>query len=98
MAELVAVGTIVDFLRVERLLYGSGHLRHVGHEGVALLVGEFVEVVDMAVVGHQAPATIGLLLEKEYTRNAQLRNFNHQVVKCLIVGAIETFFGVAVHG
>ena len=100
LTGLEAIGPpgILNLVRIEG---AEGVLEAAGQktaEGVALLVGEFVEVVDMAVVGHQAPAAIGLLLEKEYTRNAKLRNFNHQVVKRLIVGAIKAFFGVAVHG
>ena len=97
VTQLVAVGTIVDLLRVESLLHGTRHLSHVGHEVVALLVGQLVQVVHMSVIGHEAAPAVGLLLEEEHTRDTQLRELDHQVVKGLVVGAVKALFGIAVH-
>lgn len=36
--QLVAVGSIVDFLRLEGLLHGTGHTGHIGHKGIAVFV------------------------------------------------------------
>ena len=69
VAELVGVSPIVDFLGVECFLHGPSDLCHVGHEGVTLVVAELVEVVDMAIVSHEATSTVGLLLKKENARN-----------------------------
>ena len=97
VAELVAVSPIVDFLRIKGFLHGTGHLGHVGHERVALIVAQLIEVVHMTIVSHEATAAVGLLLKKENTRNTQFRNLNHEVVECLIVRAIETVGWIAVH-
>ena len=37
----------------------------VGHEGVAVVVRQLVEVVDVVFVGHEASSAVGLLLEEE---------------------------------
>ena len=63
--EFVAVGCIVDFFGIEGLLHGAGNADNVSHESIALFVAQFVEVVDMILVGDETTAAIGLLLEKE---------------------------------
>ena len=95
--QLVAVGTIVDFLRIESALHGTGYTSHIGHEGITLFIGEFVEVVHMVFLSHEATTTIGLFLKKERTRHLQLADFNHQVVKRLIVCAVQTLLGITLH-
>ena len=95
--QLVAIGAIIDFLRVESLLHGTRHSGHIGHKGVTLLVRELVEVVHVVLVGHKAAAAIGLLLEKESARDGQLANLNHQVRKRLVVCAVKAQLGVTLH-
>jgi len=97
MRQLVAVGTVVDLLGVEGFLHGTGHLGHVGHEGVAVVVAELVQVVHMVLVGHEAAATVGLLLEEEGARDAQRGKLDHQIVEGLIVLAVQALLGVTLH-
>ena len=52
VAQFVAIGAIIYLFWMESFLHGACHLGHVGHESVALLVRQFIEVVDMSVVGH----------------------------------------------
>lgn len=97
MGEFVAVSAVVDLFGVEHLVHGAGDAGHVLHESVALLVAQLEEVVDMAVVGHQAAPAVGLLLEKKHSRHIELGYFDHQIVERLVVGAVETVFGITFH-
>ena len=67
VAQLVAIGTVVDLLGIEGTLHGAGCLGDIGHKVVALLVVQLVQVVHVAIVGNEATAAIGLLLEEEET-------------------------------
>ena len=67
VGEFVAVSAIVDFLRVENLLHGTGGLSHISHESVSLLVAQLVQVVHVPVIAHEAASVVSLLLEKENT-------------------------------
>ena len=97
VAELVAVSAVIDFLRIEGALHGTCGLSYVGHEVVALLVVELVEVIDVVVVADEATSAIGLFLEKEETGNTQVAYLDHEIMQGLVVGAIETVFWIAVH-
>lgn len=97
VAEFIAVGTIVDLFGIERLLHSTRSLSHIGHKGIAFLIGELIEVVHMLVISYKATAVIGLLLKQEKTRHTEVADFNHQIVEGLIVLAIETIFRIAVH-
>ena len=94
VTQFVGICAVVDLLRLEQLLHRTRHVRHIRHEQIALFVIQFVEVVNMLVVRHKATAMIGLLFEQERTRHAQVTDLNHEIVQGLIVGAIETIFGV----
>ena len=63
VAEFVGIGAVVDFLGLEKALHSACNVRYIGHEEVALLVAQFVQVVDMLVVRYQTAAMIGLLLK-----------------------------------
>ena len=75
--EFIGISTVVDLDRIEQLLHGTSDLRYIRHERIALLIGKFVEVVDMVIVRYKATAMVGLLLEKKSTRDTQVRNLNH---------------------
>ena len=68
--QFVAVSTVVDFLGFEELLHGSCHLGHVCHEGISLVVGQFVQVVDVVFVRHQTTSVIRLFFEEERLADA----------------------------
>ena len=95
--KFVTVGTVIDLLRIECLLHGTGHLSHISHEGIAIFVTQFIQVVHMVLIGHEATATIGLFLKEKGSRHRQLGELNHQVVKCLIVSAVQTLLGITLH-
>jgi hypothetical protein len=97
VAELIGISTIVDFLGLEELLHSARNVRYVCHEQVTLLIGQLIEVVHMLVICNKATTMIGLLFEEESTRNTQMCDFNHQVVKGLIIGTIETIFRIRMH-
>ena len=63
VGQLVAVGTIVDFLRIESLLHRTRHLSHVCHEGITLLVRKFIQIVHMAIISHQATTAVCLFFK-----------------------------------
>ena len=95
--ELVAIGTIVDLRGIECLLHGTGHTRHICHKGIAVFIGEFVEVVHMVLIGHKTTTAIGLFLKQERPRHGQLSKLNHQVVERLVIGAVETLLRITLH-
>lgn len=97
VAQFVRVSSVVDFLRLEQFLHGTCDLCDVGHEEVTLLIIKFIKVVDMMVVSDEASSAVGLLLEKEDAGNAEMADLNHEIVKSLVVLAIETVFWVRVH-
>ena len=51
----------------------------------------------MILVGHKAAATIGLLFEQKGARHRKLANFNHQIMKRLIIRAVQTLLRVTLH-
>lgn len=67
MRQLVAVGAIVDFLRVKHLVHRAGYTGYVIHKCVALLRCQFEKIVDMTVVGYETTPTVGLLFKKEHS-------------------------------
>lgn len=67
MRQLVAVGAIVDFLRVKHLVHRAGHAGYVIHKCVALLRCQFEKIIDMTVVGYETTPTVGLLFKKEHS-------------------------------
>lgn len=97
MAQLVTISSVVNLLGIEGALHGTSSLSHISHEIVALLVVEFIKVVDMLIIADEATATVCLLLEKEKTRNTKVANLDHEIVQGLIVGTIKTRLRIAVH-
>ena len=97
MREGVRVSTVVDLVGIEHFLHGTSHTGHIGHEGIAVVITQEVEVVHMVFVCHKTTAMIGLFLENEKTGNTQLSHFNHQVVQRVIVLTIQALFWITVH-
>lgn len=97
MRQLVGVGTVVDFYRIER---GLDRLRGAGDifgEERKFGFGQLEEFVDMTPVGDDAAAGVGLFLEEVQGRGAQRGDFDHQVMQALIFAAIEAV-GEFAHG
>ncbi len=95
--KFVTIGTIVNLLWIESFLHGTRNVGHISHELVTFIVAQFVQVVHVAIVGHEATATIGLLLEQECTRDLQGANLNHQIVKSLVVSAVKALLRITLH-
>ncbi len=66
MRQLVAVGAIVDFLRMKHLVHRAGHAGDIIHKRVTLLRCQLKEIVDMAVIGNETTPTVSLLFKEKH--------------------------------
>ena len=39
VTQFIGIRSVVDFLRIKQLLHSACHIRHIGHEEIALLIG-----------------------------------------------------------
>ena len=86
--EFVGVGAVVDFGRIERGLHGLSRAGDILHEQVSLGVRELEELVDVVAVGDDAAAAISLLLEKVERGDLHRTDFDHEIVKTLVLAAV----------
>lgn len=58
----------LDSTAMMHLLHRTGHSGDISHKGIAILVGQLIQVIDMILIGYKATATISLFLKQECAR------------------------------
>ena len=76
MAAAVAVGAVVDLVRVEGFVDGIGRGGHVLKEGSPVLGGNVHQLRDVVLVCNDHPAGMALLLEQDQLGDLQVTDLD----------------------
>ena len=94
VAAAVAVGTVVDLIRMESLVNSPGGSGNVRHKRVPLLFADVHQLADVVLIGYNDPAGVALLLEENQLAHVQVADFDaeaRQNFTAYAVAAVAVF-------
>src|SRR5574344_525643 len=82
---------------MKSFIHSAGHACHIGHKCIPVFIAQFKKIVHMIFIRNQTTATVSLFLKQKNARYTELSYLNHQTMQCIVILAIQAFFGVTLH-